>query len=72
MKFKLKDYKPNEAIKIIREWSGLSQKEFAKTINRSKDTVQSWELGRTIPSFATIYEIAKKYNLDITVEKKRK
>ena len=71
MKFKLKDYKPNEAIKIIREWSGLTQEEFAKTIDRSKDTVQSWELGRTIPSFATIYEIAKKHKLDITIEKRK-
>ena len=71
MRFKLKDYKTNEALRMIREWTGLTQGEFAKTINKSRHTVQSWELGRSVPSLTTFYEVAKKHNLDVTVEKKR-
>lgn len=71
MKFVANDYKPNEIIKIIREWAELTQKEFAKEINKSKDTIQSYELGRNKMSLDTFIEIAKKYNLKITIEQKK-
>lgn len=70
MKIVANSYKPNEIIKIIREWSELNQKDFAKTINKSKDTVQSYELGRNKMSLNTFLEMAKEHNLVITIEKK--
>ena len=36
MKFIANDYTPKEIIRIIREWTELTQKEFGKTINRSE------------------------------------
>ena len=70
MKFIANNYKPKEIIKIIREWTELTQDEFAKTIDRSKDTVQSYELGRNKITLDKFMEIAKKHNLIITIEKK--
>ena len=71
MKFNLKDYQAKEALRMIREWTGLNQTDFAKSLNRNRYTIQAWELGRSVPTLKTIYEIAKKYDLDITIEKKR-
>ena len=70
MKFIANNYEPKEVIKIIREWTELTQEEFAKTIDRSKDTVQSYELGRNKITLDKLMEIAKKHNLIITIEKK--
>ena len=39
-------YEAKEIIKIIREWSELTQEEFGKKIHRSKDSIQSYELGK--------------------------
>lgn len=70
MKIIANNYEPKDVIKIIREWTELSQKDFAKSINKSKDTIQSYELGRINMNLNTLYEIAKKHNLIITIEKK--
>ena len=35
MQLKANNYEPQEIIKIIREWTELTQADFAKTINRS-------------------------------------
>ena len=69
MKIIANNYKPNEIIKIIREWSELTQEKFGKEINRSKDTIQSYELGRNKITLDKFMEIAKKQNLVITIEK---
>ena len=69
MKFIANDYEPKEIIKIIREWSDETQEQFAKHINRSKDTVQSYELGRAKISFDKFLELAKKQHIKITIEK---
>lgn len=71
MKVLANNYKPNEIIKIIREWSEKTQEEFAKEIGKSKDSVQSYELGRTKMNLNTFLEIAKKQGLIITIEKKQ-
>ncbi len=70
MKIIANNYQPKEIIKIIRDWSELTQKDFAKTINKSKDTIQSYELGRNKITLDTFMEIAKKQNLIITIERK--
>lgn len=70
MKIIANNYQTKEIIKIIRDWSELTQKDFAKTINKSKDTIQSYELGRNKITLDTFMEIAKKQNLIITIERK--
>lgn len=70
MKFIANNYEPKEIIRIIREWTEKTQEEFARDIKKSKDTVQSYELGRNKMSLNTFMEIAKKENLIITIERK--
>lgn len=70
MKIIANNYEPKEIIKIIRQWGEKTQEEFGKTINRSKDTIQSYELGRNKITLDKILEIAKKENLIITIEKR--
>lgn len=70
MKIIANNYKPNEVIKIIREWSEKTQQEFADSLNKNKNTIQSWELGRNKMTFNTLMEIAKKENLIITIERR--
>lgn len=69
MKIIANNYKANEIIKIIREWSEKTQSQFAEEIGKSKDTVQSYELGRNKMTLNTLLEIAKKENLIITIER---
>lgn len=70
MKIIANNYNPNEVIKIIREWSEKTQQEFADSLNKNKNTIQSWELGRNKMTFNTLMEIAKKENLIITIERR--
>ena len=69
MKIIANNYQANEIIKIIREWSEKTQYQFAEEIGKSKDTVQSYELGRNKMTLNTLLEIAKKENLIINIEK---
>lgn len=69
MKFVANNYEANDIIRIIREWTGLKQSDFAKTINRSTRSVQDYEAGITKYSVQMLLDIAKKYNIKITIEK---
>ena len=71
MRVVLEDYKPKDIIKFIRQNTGLTQEEFAKKIKKSKDSVQSYELGRIKMPFDTFIEITKIFNLRITIEEKK-
>ena len=70
MKIKANDYRANEIIKIIREWSGKTQEEFGKEINRTKNSIQLYEYGQRNYNFELLLKLAKKENLIITIEKK--
>ena len=69
MKIKANDYKDNEIIRIVREWTELTQKQFGESIHRSRHTVQSMELGRSGIYLQTLLDIADIYGLTITIEK---
>lgn len=45
MKIIANEYSPNDIIRIIREWTELTQKEFGKSIHRSEKGIQAFELG---------------------------
>ncbi|HIU11130.1 MAG TPA: helix-turn-helix transcriptional regulator [Candidatus Onthocola stercorigallinarum] len=46
MKIKADDYKANEVMKIIREWTTLSQQKFAKEVGRSRNSINNIENDR--------------------------
>lgn len=69
MRFIANNYNANEIFRIIREWTGLKQEEFAKTINRSTRSVQDYEAGTTKYSMNMLLDIAKKHKIKITIEK---
>lgn len=71
MKVNLKDYGSGAFIKIIREWTGLSQKEFGKEIGRSERTIQDYESGKTSYNSRTLEKISKRFNISIVAEKKK-
>lgn len=70
MKLVFNDYKPNEVIKIIREWTELSQKDFGKRIGKSARTIQDYESGRRRYNIETLKKITEAYGVKIIIEKK--
>ncbi len=70
MEIKVKEYKANEILKFIRQSTGLTQKEFAKRINKSEAWQQSNELGRTNYYFKDLIEIAKLFDIEIIIKGK--
>lgn len=70
MKVNLNDYEKGAFIKIIREWTGLTQVEFAKRIGKSARTIQEYEAGSTNYNIDILEKIAKEFNITITAEKK--
>lgn len=70
MKIIANDYEAKDIIKIIREWTELTQKDFAKSINRTRDSIQKLESGKRGYNINTLLAIAKKHNIIITIEKK--
>jgi len=70
MKFVANEYEPKDIIKMVREWTELTQKDFGKSINKTLRTVQDYEGGRRNYNITTLMEMAKKHNLTITIEKK--
>lgn len=70
MKIKLNDYSTNDIIRIIREWTDLDRNDFGKLINKSEHTIKNYEIGKSNYTVLLLQEIAKKYKLDITIEKR--
>lgn len=71
MRVNLKDYDSGTFIKIIREWTGLTQKDFGKAIGRSERTIQDYESGKTSYTSRTLEKISKKFDISIITEKKK-
>lgn len=70
MKIICNDYTPNEIIKIIREYLGLTQKAFGDMINKSNKCIQYYEYGLRNYDFELLLNIAKQNNLIIKIESK--
>lgn len=70
MQLKANDYKANEIIKIIREWTELTRKDFAKTINRSPKTIEAYEYGSINVSLEMFLRICKIYDIEVIIRKK--
>lgn len=70
MQFKANDYKPKEIIKFLREWTELTQNDFAKSIHRSRKTIEGYEYGTINVSLATFLKICKSHDIEVIVRKK--
>ncbi len=70
MEFNMKDYSKGEAIRIIREWTNLTQKDFAKRIGKSKRTVEQYEAGTVNYGVEILKTISKEFDIDIIIQKK--
>lgn len=66
----MKDYTKGEAIKIIREWTNLTQKDFAKRIGKSKRTIEQYEADKVNYGVEILKTISKEFGIDIIIEKK--
>lgn len=71
MKIKLNDYDSATFIKVIREWTGLTQKDFGKAIGRSSRQIQYYESGVYKYSIDVLEKIAKEFDVAIIAEKKK-
>ncbi len=71
MRIKFNDYEPKDIIRFIRESTGLTQKEFGKSINKSERTIQDYESGRRRYYTETLHKICKIHDIKITIEKER-
>lgn len=69
MKLHATDYTTEEILKILREWTGLTQKDFGKTISRSERSIQSLESGDRHCTVDTLLQIAKTHNIKIVITK---
>ena len=69
MEIKANDYDPKDIFKFMRQATDLTQKDFAKTINKSKDWCQSNELGRSNYLFKDLLELAKKHDFEIIIKR---
>jgi len=72
MQFNLNDYSRGDIIKIIREWTELTQAEFGERIGKSRATIQDYELNKTNYGIDFIKKIAEEFDLTITVRKNNK
>lgn len=70
MYIRASDYKSNEILKFIRQSTDKTQKEFGFDIGKSKDWVQSNELGRSDFKFKDLMRLAEKNNVDIIIVSK--
>lgn len=66
----LNDLTPQEIFKLLREYSGLTQEKFSKTINYSKRGVENLESGARKLSIETMLQIAKAHNLEVIIREK--
>ena len=54
-----------ERLKNLRETSGLTQSDIARSFGISRSSVNSWEMGLSVPSTQYIVELAKKLNMNL-------
>lgn len=72
MKINANNYEAKDIIKIIREWTELSQTKFGKTINRGRDSINNIENGRNRMYLNDFLAMCKTHNISVTIEKHKK
>lgn len=72
MKLKANKYEPKDIMKIVREWTNKTQKEFGEDVKKSNEWVKANETGKTNYYYKDLLNICKKNNIDITFSKDEK
>lgn len=72
MKLDVNDYKNNEVVRILRDYSNLTQKDFAKELKKNVRTLQRYEAGDINIDLELIRKICEICDLTITIESKKK
>ena len=70
MKLNVKDYNKGEIMKIIRQWTGLTQREFASQMNKSKRTIEQYEAGTVNYNIDFLLNLCKSFDIEIIIRKK--
>ena len=70
MKMVINDYESKDIIRFMREWTELTQNEFAKTLHRSRESIAKIETGTRNCYLKTFLDIANKHGIKVTLEKK--
>ena len=71
MQMKANEYKPKDIIRIIREWTELTQKDFASSIHRSRKTIEGYEYGTINISFDNFLKICETHDIEVVIRKKK-
>ena len=53
------------SLKAARINAGMTQPQVAKALNKSVATIQSYESGRTIPTWDTVQQMTSLYGIDV-------
>lgn len=69
MKINVNKYDAKDVIKIVREWTNKTQKEFANDIGKSNEWAKANESGKTNYYFKDLIELCRKNNINITISK---
>ena len=69
MKFDINDYNKGDIIRFIRQYTGLTQKDFASAIGKSKRTIEEYEANQVNYGIEVLKDIANKFDIKITIEK---
>ena len=72
MKIIANNYNAPDIMRIVREWTELSQTEFGKSIHRSLRGVQAFESGERNYSLQTFIQIANTHRNNYNARKERK
>ena len=70
MKVILDQYDVKDILKFIRQSTGLTQKQYGEIIGKSKESIKSYELGRSKMSFNDFIYVCKLFNIKVIIEKK--
>lgn len=70
MKLIASKYEASEVMRIVREWTNLSQEKFAKELGRSRNGINNIEHNRNRIYLNDFLDICKKFDINVTLEKK--
>lgn len=72
MKLNVKDYQNHDIIRILREYSNMTQKQLAKHLSKHVRTIQRYETGDIKIDLEVLREICKICDVNLTIESKLK
>lgn len=72
MKIYANKYETKDILKIIREWTNKTQKDFGNDVGKTNEWVKANEAGKTNYYFKDLLDLCKKNNIDIIISKNDK